>query len=208
MKINEYECKMCGKCCRYMPCELIPTDIPVLLQRFQMSFKEFFMKYLIAIPCTCGDKADVILRLSPVRVKACKRYNIYIENQDYVDDVEKEGECVFLQDNKCLINDIKPFGGKFMKCSKMTGGLTLQLTNSQYFIYWYNNQQIFYELSDEIEMYLKKAENLYSKADHYYELFEKSKRSSSELIESYEKYSFEAERIMKEDVVAAFNNIK
>ena len=143
MEIEEYKCKMCGECCRHVPCEIIPKDLPKLLERFNMSFKEFFIKYLIAIPCNTGDKADTILRLSPARKINGHRFNKYLEDEEYMDYIDKGGECIFLQNNKCTIHDIKPFGGRIMKCSKMTGGLTLQLTNSQYFI------ESLYKLADE-----------------------------------------------------------
>lgn len=198
---------MCGTCCRNMPCELIPDDLPILLDKFKMSFKEFFVKYLIAVPCTCGEKSDIIFRLSPVRAVNGKRYKTFIENQDYVDDVSKEGECIFLKDNKCLVHDVKPFGGRLMKCSKMTGGLTLQLTNSQYFIYWYNNQHIFYELSDEIEYEMKRIQKLYSMADSYYELYEKNEGNDSDLIKKYENCIREAEKIAEYDLKNAFDNL-
>lgn len=203
MEIEEYKCKMCGECCRHVPCEIIPKDLPKLLERFNMSFKEFFIKYLIAIPCNTGDKADTILRLSPARKINGHRFNKYLEDEEYMDYIDKGGECIFLQNNKCTIHDIKPFGGRIMKCSKMTGGLTLQLTNSQYFIYWYNNQKIFYELSNDIKNDLKEIESLYKLADEKYE--EGLKNNDS--IKIYKEYVKKADDIIKNKLKYDLNKL-
>lgn len=205
MQINKYECKMCGKCCKNVPCELVPDDLPKLLKRFDMSFKEFFKNYLIAIPCSTGDKADIILRLSPVRQKNGKRYNVYLEDENYMNEIDRGGECIFLKDNKCVIHDIKPLGGRIMKCSNMTGGLTLQLTSSQYFVYWYNNQQIYYELSSEVEKILRWAEYFYYKADKCYEDYVTS--NNDKKIEEYEHYVYKADKLMKAELKEALKRI-
>ena len=205
MKINDYECKMCGECCKNVPCELVPEDLPILLSRFEMSFKEFFKKYLIAVPCNTGDKADTILRLSPVRAKDGERFKTYLEDTDYMEAIDKGGECIFLKDNKCIIHDIKPLGGRIMKCAKMTGGLTLQFTTAQYFIYWYNNQQIFYELSKEVEEVLKEAENLYAKADKCYEDY--VKLNDDKKIDEYKAYVSKADKLMNNRLKVVLNEI-
>jgi Fe-S-cluster containining protein len=49
LKINNFnECQQCGECCK-TPCDLIPSDLPLLLKKFDMSLPEFFKEYLIAI---------------------------------------------------------------------------------------------------------------------------------------------------------------
>lgn len=204
MEIEEYQCKMCGECCRHVPCEIVPEDLPKLLKRFNMSFKEFFIKYLIAIPCNTGDKSDTILRLSPVRKINGHRVNKYLEDEEYMQDIDKDGECIFLRNNKCTIHDIKPLGGRVMKCSKMTGGLTLQLTNSQYYIYWYNNQKIFYELSEEVKEDLEEAENLYELADEKY----KNGLNNNESVNIYEDYVKKADDIIENKLKHALNELK
>lgn len=90
-----------------------------------------------------------------------------------------------------------------MKCSKMTGGLTLQLTNSQYYIFWYNNQKIFYELSDKVKEALEEAENLYELADEKYQKGLNNMKSAN----LYEEYVRKADNIMEHKLKNALNEL-
>ncbi|MDD6795756.1 MAG: YkgJ family cysteine cluster protein [Clostridiaceae bacterium] len=205
MYINNYNCKMCGECCRKVPCELVPNDIPKLLKKFNMSFKEFFKKYLIAVPSMCGEKPDVILRLSPVRKINGRRIECFLANDEYMQSIDKGGECIFLSDNKCLIHEVKPLGGRIMLCPKMTNGLNFQLTDSQYYVYWYNNQQIFWELSKKTKEILIVARSIYSQA--YTAFKDYCFSNDNSFLEQYKQLVSKAEKMIKKDLAIELLNL-
>ena len=78
LKINEFkECQKCGECCK-TPCDIIPSDLPKILNDFNMSFKTFFKKYLIALLIASPKYADEVLMMVPVKVDS--NGNLYPEN--------------------------------------------------------------------------------------------------------------------------------
>lgn len=141
LSINKIgECRQCGDCCK-TPCDIIPTDLPPLLDKFQMSLSDFYKKYLIALIIASPKYSDEILMMVPVRVNSQGvRYPKYLADNEYLNAL---GQCIFLKDNKCFINDLKPYGGRFLICEKMAGSVPIQLGKSQYFAYWANNQHLF-----------------------------------------------------------------
>lgn len=135
------ECQQCGECCG-TPCDIIPSDLPPLLERFQMNLADFYKRYLIALIIKSPKYTGEILMMVPVRVNSQGvRYPKYLADKEYLDNCR--GNCIFLRDNKCSIHDIKPYGGKFLKCARMTESAPIDLGKSQCFGYWYNNQHLF-----------------------------------------------------------------
>lgn len=205
MNINKYSCKMCGECCKKVPCELVPEDIPRLLKKFNMNFKEFFQKYLIAVPSMCGDKPDIILRLSPVRKINGKRIDCYLADEEYMQSIDKGGECIFLRHNICMVHEVKPLGGRIMVCPKMTNGLSFQLTDSQYFVYWYNNQHVFWDLSEKTKEILIVARSIYSQAETAFKDY--CFCEDDKYLEQYKKLVKKAEVLIKNDLAIELNRL-
>lgn len=199
MIINKYECKSCGMCCKKAPCDFIPDDLLKILKKYEMDFKEFFKRYLIILPTVSKSKADIILRLVPVMKKEGKRLDYYFVNQEYMNEISNEAECIFLEDNKCTVHDTKPLGGRIMICPKMAEGLSFQLTHEQYFVFWYNNQHIFYELSPELETLLKEARKLYEQANQYFTIAYQQGRNGSEDL-MYKRCRQKADNIINNDI--------
>ncbi|WP_315112949.1 hypothetical protein [Clostridium intestinale] len=193
--VNKFnECDMCGECCK-TPCDLIPEDLELLMNKFDLSLKELFEKYLIVLPTVCGEKSDIIFRMVPVKVNKINNKRI---NKDFVDNdyMTIQGKCIFNNDNNmCTINDIKPLGGKMLICSKMTGSSNVQLKDSGYFAHWYNNQHLFKDFIPDYSK-LEEARKLYTKANE-----EHVNNSESRL---YFELRKRAELIIKE-VIKEFN---
>jgi len=159
--INQFkECTQCGECCEG-PCELIPSNIPDLLNHFNMNLSEFFKKYLIVASIGPDECADETLMMFPVKCdENGKRINKYFTDEEYL---ETPGKCIFLNNNKCSIHSVKPFGGAFGKCYKMTESFAIRLPVSGYFAYWYNNQHIFEELFPGYKLIADKLKPIYKK---------------------------------------------
>ena len=139
--INRFmECLQCGECCD-APCDIIPQDLPRLLERFQLSLSDFYKRYLIALVVKSPRYSGEILMMVPVKVNSqgvrCKKF---LADGEYLN---TRGKCIFLKDNKCSIHDLKPYGGRFLQCAKITGSAPIALGKSQSFGYWANNQDLF-----------------------------------------------------------------
>ncbi len=141
IKINNFNpCQQCGECCK-TPCDLIPSDLPLLLDKFDMPLPDFFKKYLIALIVASPKYADEVLIMVPVRIDASgNRPKKFIADAEYL---QTQGQCIFLNKNQCGIHEQKPFGGRFLQCAKITGSVSIQLSKNQYFAYWVNNQHLF-----------------------------------------------------------------
>ncbi len=139
--INNFNnCQQCGDCCK-TPCDLIPSDLPDLLKHFGTSLTEFFKRNLIALIIASPNYSDEVLMMVPVRIGLSgNRTKKFLADSAYLN---TQGKCIFLVDNKCSINNLKPFGGRFLQCPKITGSVAIQLRKSQYFAYWVNNQHLF-----------------------------------------------------------------
>jgi len=89
-------CKMCGNCCSVDSGYVIESDIPKLLEFFKVSEEEFKKKYL--------DKCEKFNKtiFKPKRVKGKKPY----------------GRCVFLDNGKCSVHEVKPLFCRLVNCSK------------------------------------------------------------------------------------------
>lgn len=203
--INKFkDCIQCGACCSNAPCDLIPEDLPALLDYFNMGLEDFFSKYLIALPVVSPFKPDVIFMMVPVKVDSeGKRLHKYLADIEYLN---YKGKCIFSSDNKCNINEIKPFGGKIMKCPNMTGSGSIQFSKSIYFTYWYNNQHLFKQifstrsdLFDALREIYVDAQNEFDKANSIMPIDPKN------FIE-YDKLKNIADNLITKDVFACFNN--
>lgn len=141
IKINSFNpCQQCGECCK-TPCDLIPSDLPPLLEKFKMDLPDFFKKYLIALIVASPKYADEILMMVPTRVGTTGgRPEKFLADTEYL---QSKGQCIFLENNRCGIHELKPFGGRFLQCAKITGSVSIQLSKNQYFAYWVNNQHLF-----------------------------------------------------------------
>ena len=168
--INEFkECTQCGKCCEN-PCELIPDDIPKLLKHFNMDLLDFFKKYLIAVSVGSDECANETLMMFPVKCdENGKRINKYISDEEYF---ETQGKCIFLNNNKCSIHTIKPFGGDFYKCSAMTGSFPIRLSDNGYFVYWHNNQHLFKEIFPSYKLIQSRLNPIYKKMNELYKKYD------------------------------------
>ncbi|MEA3272960.1 MAG: YkgJ family cysteine cluster protein [Patescibacteria group bacterium] len=161
MKIRKFdECQQCGECCK-TPCDLIPENLSGLLKKFNMDLSSFFRSYLIALPVASPQFAEEILMMVPVRVSSSgDRSPKFLADNEYLNSA---GQCIFLKNEKCAIHDIKPFGGKFMVCGKMTGSVDIQLDKKHYFAFWKNNQHLFEEIFPGFNDIYSKLENIYQR---------------------------------------------
>ncbi len=164
-KINGFnDCLKCGECCANTPCDLIPADLSLLLDKFNMSLQDFFQEYLIGLIIGSSKMPDVILMMMPVKVdKNGHRIKKYLADLEYCRDTP--GQCIFLDKNKvCSIHDCKPHGGDFLLCQKMTNGPeNIQLKKEQYFIYWYHNQYLFDDIFPGFQDIFDQLNQIYKK---------------------------------------------
>lgn len=130
---------------------------------------------------------------------------MFLANDEYMESIDKGGECIFLNDNKCLIHEVKPLGGRIMLCPKMTDGLSFQLTDSQYYVYWYNNQQIFWELSKKTKEILIVARSIYSQAYTAFKAYCFS--GDNKYLEQYKKLVSKSEKMIKKDLAIELLNL-
>ncbi len=168
IKINNFNpCQQCGECCK-IPCDLIPSDLPPLLKKFNMSLPDFLKKYLIALIIASPKYADEVLMMVPARVDSLgNRTKKFIADNECL---ETKGKCIFLERNKCSIHELKPFGGRFLLCAKITGSVSIQLSKNQYFAYWVHNQHLFEsifpgfaKIFDELNAIFQKKNEIFAK---------------------------------------------
>jgi len=104
----KFECKKCGVCCKNAPCLLYPIDLLNLSLHFQISFEELFIKCLVITKYTCEPNMFVVYpkRKGDTQILMEENWNI------------SENTCIFFDDasNLCIINQIKPYGGKMLHC--------------------------------------------------------------------------------------------
>lgn len=165
-KIHSFEaCKRCSECCK-TPCDIIPSDLPPLLEKFGLDLKSFYKKYLISLIVASPKFSDEVLMMVPVRMdSAGNRTSKFLADQEYLN---TPGHCVFLKNNECSIHVVKPFGGRFMVCHKMTGSETIQLDKKHYFAFWRNNQHLFEEIFPGYRDIYKKLNEIYAQKNSTY----------------------------------------
>lgn len=106
-KLNLKECKKCGLCCWRNPCDLNKQDMINISKYLNKTVKELFeekivisyyaqLKKYIIIPVRKGLQAGI---LNPP------------ENWFYL-----QQPCIFLENNLCTINPVKPKCGKEQEC--------------------------------------------------------------------------------------------
>jgi len=195
--INSFnECQLCGDCCK-TPCDLIPSDLPPLLKHFGTSLPEFFKKNLIALVIASPKYSDEVLMMAPVRMGPSGiRVSKYLADSRYLN---AQSKCIFLVENKCSINNFKPFGGRFLQCPKMTGSISIQLRKSQYFAYWVNNQHLFELIFPGFSEIFRELQTIYKRKN---EIFEKQKTKTKD----YDQLHLEQVSIIAKKLFPLFNN--
>jgi Fe-S-cluster containining protein len=83
-------CNRCGECCRKSTCHLEQQDASRIAQHLGISRREFALKYLQVILPADG-KAAVKPRMT-------------------------QDGCIFLKNNECSIQSVKPKGGRDYQC--------------------------------------------------------------------------------------------
>ncbi len=199
LKINSFnECQQCGVCCKN-PCDIIPSDLPSLLKQFKMSLPDFFEKYLIALLIASPQYADEVLMMVPVKVDSNgNRTEKFLADQKYLNN---KGMCIFLKENECSINVIKPFGGRFLQCKKITGSVQIQLQKKQYFAYWHNNQHLFELIHPGFLKLFNELKNIFQRKN---EILSKKNKANNR----YNRLSRQQSKIMEQKMYPLFNNRK
>ncbi len=189
-------CQQCGDCCK-TPCDLIPSDLPILLKHFDTSLPEFFKKNLIALIIASPQYSDEVLMMVPVRVGPTgERTKKLLSDSEYLN---TPGKCIFLVENKCSINNFKPYGGRFLECSKITGSVSIQLRKSQYFAYWVNNQHLFELIFPGYSKIFHELTRIFKTKN---EIREQQKAKTSE----YNQLHQEQVNIISKNIYPLFNN--
>lgn len=197
LQINDIEdCQRCGNCCN-TPCDLIPSDLPPLLNRFDMQLPDFFKEYLISLIITSPQFDDWILMMVPVRVDAnLKRSPKYLADNEYIN---MKRNCIFFDKSNCKINDIKPHGGRLLTCGKMTGSVSIYIIKQFAYAYWKQNQHLFDLIfPGYLEIY-KKLQTIVEKKNEIYQRF---KRYTDE----YKNLSMQQRDIFETRIFPLFNN--
>jgi Fe-S-cluster containining protein len=105
-------CLRCDSCCMTHPCALAPSDLMRIAVFLGISSAELFRKYLVldydltsgkrryyACPARVGDEPGTIVPCTWTLANS---------------------PCVFLRDNSCTIEQVKPHGGRVFACRLMT----------------------------------------------------------------------------------------
>jgi Fe-S-cluster containining protein len=146
------ECDNCGECCK-IPGVLLPEQIDVLANHFNLDRKELFERYLIAELCAPNEAVPPAFVLSPIKVGPNgDRFPGKIFDNNYVN--IRDFYCVF-RDNEagiCSIHDIRPFGCALLICSKMTKAKPIELNKTFYFHKWIQTQDIVFSIYPELKV--------------------------------------------------------
>jgi hypothetical protein len=105
---NSEYCFDCGLCCRIHPCALSPQDLPVIAEQFGLSEGELFSRYLIIDYATVSRKKQYYI--CPAR-KAGPIGEVASLEWTFLD-----SPCIFLVENRCTIQEVKPRGGREFFC--------------------------------------------------------------------------------------------
>jgi len=198
IKINAFNpCQQCGECCK-TPCDLIPSDLPPLLEKFKLNLPDFFKKYLIALIVASPKYAEEVLMMVPVKVDASgNRTKKFLADTEYL---QTKGQCIFLKKKQCGIHKLKPFGGCFLQCAKITGSVSIQLSKNQYFAYWVNNQHLFEYIFPGFENIFSELNTIFQKKN---DIFAKLGNTPE-----YKQLNQQQVNIITEKLFPLFNNSK
>lgn len=107
-------CQRCGKCCRAHPCAISPEDLPRIAARLGLLDEQLFKKYLVI---------DYTQEFDTRRYYLCPARSGDVPGRIVPSSwTFSDSPCVFLKSDNCLIEKVKPKGGRTLSCSLMTLG--------------------------------------------------------------------------------------
>jgi Fe-S-cluster containining protein len=133
-------CQQCGECCKAGPCGTYPSDLPPMLERYDMGLPDFFREYLAAVPVGYPHWQYTLLEMVPRFVEAgetVRRSYLALRSTE-----AHPRRCVFIDGVRCTIQDIKPTSARRFYCAKMTGTIPVGDTNQRR-PFWDANQHLF-----------------------------------------------------------------
>jgi Fe-S-cluster containining protein len=106
-------CFECAKCCFTHPCALEPKDLAKIANYLNLTEIELFNQFLV---------------LDYVEAKGTKQYYLCPARETdmpgrmvQTDWAFSDSPCIFLQQSRCSIQDVKPKGGRTYYCGLLTG---------------------------------------------------------------------------------------
>jgi len=106
-------CFECAKCCFTQPCALEPEDLRNIANYLNLTQIEFFNRFLV---------------LDYVETEGAKQYYVCPARKTDLpgrivdpDWTFSDSPCIFLQQSRCSIQDVKPKGGRTYYCGLLTG---------------------------------------------------------------------------------------
>jgi len=105
-------CLQCGKCCITHPCALAPDDLTNVARFLYLSEKGLFNRFLVLDYVL--DSSEKRYYLCPAR-KDDRPGRIAAKEWTFL-----PSPCVFLNDIRCEIEEVKPRGGREFFCHLMT----------------------------------------------------------------------------------------
>ena len=90
------KCKQCGHCCSHGSGFILKDEIKKIAKKFKIEDKDFIRKYL---------KKTVVFNTPVYKFRTKKSDKPY-------------GECIFLEENKCRIQSVKPLHCRIGNCNE------------------------------------------------------------------------------------------
>jgi hypothetical protein len=106
-------CLRCRSCCIAHPCALAPSDLIRIARFLGISSSELFRKYLVLDYVFASGSRHYYV--CPARVGE-EPGTIVASTWTFAD-----SPCVFLRDNSCTVEPVKPRAGRAFLCRLMTG---------------------------------------------------------------------------------------
>jgi Fe-S-cluster containining protein len=105
-------CIRCGGCCTTYPCALAPDDLGKIADFLGMSCADVFRRYLVLDYAAASGKKHFYV--CPARVG--DRTASFVD----WDWAFASSPCIFLRDDSCAIQPVKPLGGRTFICDLAT----------------------------------------------------------------------------------------
>jgi Fe-S-cluster containining protein len=105
-------CHQCGKCCIAHPCALAPDDV-ANIARFLSFIRRGIIQSIPSFGLHCRFWREALLPM-PRKERRQTRKNCH---KDWP---LLSSPCVFLSNNRCTIEEVKPRGGRELSCRLMT----------------------------------------------------------------------------------------